>query len=262
MQKNKKDNKFLKIAQEGLNISDIKTTAKSEGKNKKFNKIESIDFKVKYNVDVKKDEESAFTLLPYSADINGKWTGNCLNYSGKKETYTKKIVKDETEYNFEDEAPYTDATGIIFVSSFKLSNAVYPITSSLGRIYPTENSIYFDKYHPLPWTDLRGNAVYDSAGNKSEGRLGNFEADEQQNYPWKDSQGNLVYDQNGGQKYTPVSFVYEKNSNKVKGKNCFSNSDPKDPDSFGIITIKEKDKYYVSPIDTIWHYAIQYLKDN
>jgi hypothetical protein len=262
LQDNKRDNKYLKIAQDGINISDIKTVTKSEGNNKKFNKIESVDFKIKYSLDVQKDDEGAFTLLPYSANISGKWIDNCLNYSGQKETYTKKIVKDETEYNFEDEAPYTDATGTVFVSSFKLSNAVYPITSSLGRIYPTDDSTYFDKYHSLPWTDLRGNTVYDAAGNKAVGSFGNYEADEQQNYPWKDSQGNLVYNQEGGQRYTPDSFVYEKNSNKVKGKNCFSNSDPKSSDNFGIITIKEKDIYYVSPIDTIWHYAIQYLKDN
>lgn len=262
LQKENEDNQYLKIAEDAVTITDLETTATANGKDREFNKIDSVKVKVKYNIDVLKGEENLYTYFPYSVDVKGSWDGKCYEYSGEVKNYAEVDNSELNDYSFDDEAPYTDAAGVVYNESYDVYKAQFPIVSANGHIYPTEDSTYFDTYHALPWTDDNGNVVYDASGNKVATATGNYEADDQQNYPWKDSADADVYNKYGYEAYADPVYTYEKQSTNVDDKNCLSNKDLKELPDFGFVTIKENGKYYVSPIDTIWYYVIWGVKNN
>ena len=257
LQKDNKDNQYLKITEDTVTITDLKTTAEPNGKEREFNKIDNVKVKLKYNIDVKKGEESDYIYFPYATNVKASWDGRCYAYSGEIKNFEEVILDDNSMRTYDDDdAPYTDAEGIVYQDTFDIYNATYPIVSKNGRIYPDSDSLYFGTYRPLPWKDSEGNIIFDAQGNKVVSPSGDYEADEQENYPWKDSSGIEIYDSKGSESYTKPDYTYVKNSDNIDDKNCYSKKDLKDLPDFGFVTIKEKSKYYVSPIDTIWYYVI------
>lgn len=251
------DNQYVKLAKDAITITDIKTKTKPNGNNREFNEIKSVSLKIKYNIDVPKKQENLYTSFPYAADLDASWDGKCLSYSGEIKAYQVTDTQD-SEYDFEGEAPYTDSTGAVLENANDLYDAVYPITSSIGRVYPTDESTYFGTFHPLPWTDAKGGVVYDALGKASEAVNEKNEIDYGINYPWKDAAGVEVYDADEDVAYPDP--VFEKARTNVDEKTCFSNKELKDLPAIGFVTIKENNKHYVSPIDTAWFYIIELVK--
>lgn len=251
-------NQYVKLAKDAITISDIKTTAKADGKNREFNEIKSVSLKIKYNIDVPSGQESIYSSYPYAADLDAKWDGKCLSYSGEIKAYQVAQTPLST-YDFSNEAPYIDASGTTIEDSYSLYDAKFPITSANGNIYPSDDSTYFDAYHPLPWTDAKGAVVFDAAGNPTANQSDSKLSKDKQSYPWVDAQGAEIYDAKGRATHPETSF--EKVRTNVDEKTCFSKKELKSIPSIGFITIKENGSHYVSPIDTAWYYIIRLMKD-
>lgn len=260
-------NSYWKTAHNAVTVTDLKTTKKEEGTNRDFVAVKFINVKVNYSLDVKEEDKQNYAYVPYSAHINASWNGKCAAYSGNYQTY------DETGHYFSTVTfPITDAEGTSYVASdFDSSypdayNLTFPVKDAAGHIYPTDYSLTdYTTYHPVPWKNVSGDVVYDAAGNlpdttSTDSTDDNFTTYD--DYPYTDANGAEVIDKDGRDVDADLAYTYESHRTNLDDKSCFSNADLKNMPDYGVVTIKEGDKYYVSPIDTFWHYVIWGVNHN
>ncbi|HMS25461.1 MAG TPA: hypothetical protein PKB15_07240 [Acidimicrobiia bacterium] len=262
--KRNEDQSVVKILRDAVTVTDIETQSANEGKNREFVTVKSIDLKIRYSLNVKEKEKKNYQFIPYEASINASWDGKCFQYSG-----TYQVYEGTAQYFSTVTFPVTDAEGKIYLRSDfdeeypDAYDLTFPVQDSAGHIYPeastlTDSSIY----HPLPWRGKDKSVVYDISGND----VSTYDYDDEDydgNYPYTDALGSKVTDKYGSPIENDANYTYKIHRENIDDKQCYSDKDLRELPEFGVTTIKEKGKYYVTPIDTFWHYMIWAIdKDN
>ncbi len=255
--KRNEEQAVVKILRDAVTVTDIETQSTKEGKNREFVTVKSIDLKIKYSIDVKEKDKKNYTFIPYEASINASWDGKCFEYSGTYEVY-----EGTAQYFSTVTFPIVDSDGTIYLRSDfdeeypEAYNLNFPVRDSAGRIYPKSSALTDSSvYHPLPWLGKDKSVVYDTTGND----VSTFDYEDEDydgNYPYTDALGSKVTDKYGSPIENDKKYTYRIHRENLDDKQCYSDKDLSELPEFGVTTIKENGKYYVTPIDTFWHYII------
>lgn len=252
MQAQYDDNDVYSLLKDAITVSNLSTTSKKESDDLSFVTIDSIDLVVEYSLDLKDSEKNNYQYVPYEVDAQASWNGKCFKYSG-----TYKVYSSEMSYFPTVAFPITDAVGETYnrddFGDYAYSYYTeFPVKDAQGKIYPTSTSLSDSTtYRPLPWVDAEGKVVYDAQGNDATGD-GLYSSD--LSLPVVDANGHAVTDDEGFEITDDLEATYTSQRNNIDDQQCASNRDLKDAPPIGLVVIKENGKYYVSPIDTIWHY--------
>lgn len=248
------NNPYVLAARDAVDVTDLNTTQDKDGNNRQFVTINSVKVKVDYELDLDQSQLEQFEFVPYAAKVDASFDGQCYSYKGSYSTY-----EGVTQYFPTVTFPIADAEGQSYIrDDFERTypnvfDLEFPVTDAAGRIFPDRDSLLESAtYFPVPWTDSNGQVVYDGQGNEV---TDYFDVEN----PVVDATGNEVVDSDGSfVGYDDLKVDYQSVKTKLNEKDCLDDDFP----TIGFSTIQEEDEYFVSPIDTIWHYVVEYVKND